>query len=306
MSANYAADLFLLVALHGALAVALLIPYRWGGRLVLCQCSFVGLGAYTVGALIERGIPAGVALLLAPILGSLVGALLSLLLFRLNAAAFALVSYLIALSGREFFENSDALTGGPLGIGGIPPLDLPGFDLHVKAEVALIVITTAIICATLAQCLFSREFGRAVRALRDDFQAAHLDGISPWPIERDVYMLFGAQTALIGALWAFGLPRIVPGYFEVMTLGLLVVLGCIIAGSESPWAALLAMTIVVGIREGAQQLPVSPQLRGDLPILCVGVAYVLIVLFVPERAAGATSQWFRRKPKSLNENQGVP
>jgi len=113
----------------------------------------------------------------------------------------------------------------------------------------------------------------------------HLDGIDAWKVEKDCYILFGAQSALVGAIWTFALPRAIPGYFELMSFGLLVVLACIIARSEKPIFVVIGVMVVIGLNELAQMIPVGPEIKGHLPALCVGVAYVVVMLLTPLPAA---------------------
>lgn len=282
---SYFFDLLLQWTLYGSLGLALLIPYVWGGRLVLCQSTWVGLGAYTVGFLTVRldyALP--VALLAAVLIGAVMGILLAATLGRLNDAAFALVTFLVALAGMEVFINATSITGGHLGIGGLPTLEMiTTWSLPPKGVAASILAILCVVEIVALGRLRQEELGRAVRALRDDHLGAHLDGIDPRLLERDIYALWGGLSALVGGIWALALPRVIPEYFDVMILGLTVVLACIIGIGERPFAILIGAALVVSINEGAERLTVDPELRGKLPLLCVGVAYVLLVLFPPDR-----------------------
>lgn len=296
---NYAVDLLLRASLFGALAAALVLPYRWGGRLLLCQGTVVGIGAYTLAAAVTHlGLHPFLALVLAMLSGALSGVCLALLLNRLNDAASALVSFLVALAGAEAFKNADPVTGGYIGLGNLPTLNLPGFGHNAKATVAITLLLVCALSIVLGGYLRGREFGRAIRALREDYVGAHLDGISAWRVERDAYVLFGLQTGLVGAIWAFGLPRIVPEYFDVMSFGLLIVLGCALAAGDAPSRAVLGAIAVLFLDEATQRLPLAVEIRSDVPLLCVGAGYVVLMLLAPtgvsiQEMRHRLSQWYR-------------
>lgn len=276
---SYFADLTLRLAVIANLALALSIPFRWGGRLILSQGIFVALGAYGVAISIAYWhLNPAVAVCVAVLVGGVGGWLLARLCAPLNGATFALLTFLLALAGIEVFENWDAVTGGRTGLGGLPNILIPGLNLAPKMTAALTLLFVCLIFFLIVRFLFKSQFGRAIRASRDDALGAELDGISVARVERDVFILFGIHSALVGALWAFALPRVIPEYFDFAVLSLPIVLACILGGGEEPRHALLGAVLVLALDEGAQQLPVSPQVRADVPLLVVGIAYVAATL----------------------------
>jgi len=142
--------------------------------MVLCQTTIVGLGVYAmVIAVTKWQVHPALGFLVAIALGGAVGLLLALLLRRINDAAFVLVTFLLALAGTEAFENLDGITGGRVGLGGLPSMDILS-SMPAKAEVAVVLAVVTAGFMLLTSYLRTREFGRAVRALRDDYLGAHL------------------------------------------------------------------------------------------------------------------------------------
>jgi ABC-type branched-subunit amino acid transport system permease subunit len=211
-------------------------------------------------------------------MGAAGGWFLAHMVARLSDATVALVTFLLAIGGMEVFENWESVTGGRTGIGGLPSISISDFDISPKATAALVLILTFSAIFLLVRFLFSSQFGRAIRALRDDAAGAELDGINAFRVERDVLMLFGFNSALIGALWAFALPRVIPEYFDFAVLTLPVVLACILGGGEKPHHCLLGAALVLALDEAAQRLPVPPEIRADIPLLVVGITYVAVAL----------------------------
>lgn len=293
---NYFADLALRLAVLANLTLALSIPFRWGGRLILSQGIFVALGSYVVAiSLLRWHLNPLAAVFVAGLAGGAGGWLLARVAAPLNVATFALLTFLLALAGIEVFENWESVTGGRTGLGGLPSLHVPGLDVSPKMTVALALLLVGLLFFLLARFLFQSEFGRAVRATRDDAAGAELDGVSVAHVERDMFILFGFNSALVGALWAFALPRVIPEYFDFAVLSLPVVLACILSGGEKPWQSLLGALLVLALDEGAQQLPTSPEVRADVPLLVVGVAYVAATLAGGDSGLLRTAGRFRAR-----------
>jgi len=293
---NYFADLALRLALLLNLALALNIPFRWGGRLILSQGIFVAMGAYVVAISIVRwDLHPALAVLLAGLIAVPSGWLLARIAAPLSAATFALLTFLLALAGMEILENWDSLTGGRSGIGGLHNLFLPGLNASPKMSVALVLLLLGLLFFLLARFLFQTQFGRAVRASRDDATGAELDGISVIRVERDVFILFAVHSALAGALWAFALPRVIPEYFDFAVLSLPIVLACILGGGEQPRHALLGALLVLALDEGAQRLPTTPEVRADVPLLVVGIAYVVVTLINGDSGVLSTANRFKAR-----------
>jgi len=275
---NYNADLFMHFMILANLTMALSIPFRWGSRLVLCQGLFVGFGSYCVTILVNRfGVPVYLAIFMGTVGGALIGWLLANITFRLDNATFAIITFIIGLSSMELFKNLHSITGGSTGL---KRMGLPSLfgETSPKTITALLLAVSCIGFYLLYSALLKSQFGRTVLALRDDSVGAILDGISTKHTELRVLALFGGHTALIGTLWAFGLPRIAPEYFSFWFLSLQVILACIIVAGISPGSMLIGALVVIFVDESTQKIPVSPQMKGQVPLLIVGIIYVVVTL----------------------------
>lgn len=277
---NYLTDLLLRLVLVANLAMALSVSFRWGSRLILCQGIFVGLGCYIAAHLANHhSIPLIFSICSGAFCGILLGGIMASLTHKLDSASFALITYIAGLGGMEIFENCNAFTGGRIGtISFRYPDPLSGM-ITPKAFAAALLIFVGIIFYYIYLHLRNSQFGRAIHALRDDPIGATLESVAPYLIERQVFMLFGFHSSIAGALWAFGLPRLLPDYFSFWSLSLQVVLACVITGGTDPKRMLVGSLIVVLLSEISQSLPMSPQLRGDVPLIFVGLIYILITIF---------------------------
>ena len=93
------------------------------GLFSLGQGGFVSIGAYTAAiAFLHFHLPFPVAILLAVLMGSLVGFLIGIPTLRLHRDYFLLVTFGFGEMVRAALLHLAQLTGGALGIAGIPQL----------------------------------------------------------------------------------------------------------------------------------------------------------------------------------------
>lgn len=106
--------------------VSLLMGYA--GQVSLGQAAFYGVGAYTAGLMSIHGSPTLLGLVCAPIVAALLAVLVGIPILRLRGhylafATLALQLILFSVVGQVEF------LGGDIGLRGIPPLNLAGFEL---------------------------------------------------------------------------------------------------------------------------------------------------------------------------------
>ena len=309
---GYASDLLLNLAVIVNLALALSVPFRWGGRLLLCQGIFVGVGAYCVPLVHATiGLSSFLAVPLTGVLGAALGYLFAIVIRRLDPARFAVVTFLFGLAGLEVFENWDAVTGGRTGISALS-LSLEG-ECSSKLVVGIAMVVALAVAMVAYRAAFQTHFGRSIRAARDDPEGALLDGVNPSSTTTEALVLACAHSSIVGALWQFAVPRVLPDYFGFWALSLPVVLACILGGGERPHHILLGSVLVFGLDEASQWLPVPVEVRADIPLLVVGLTYVAAALAGgPEGLARSATRLANRyflphgPASSFNQPTGIP
>ncbi|MGB6930295.1 MAG: hypothetical protein WBH05_13820, partial [Syntrophobacteria bacterium] len=155
-----------LIPVCGLVAALLLIPTIWGeyarillftillyvtmalsydvvggllGYLYLGHGLFFGLGAYTTALALKHSQPLLLALVLAACLALPAAALLSLPLFRLHGAVFALATLGLLLLGGQLTSNLSWWTGGAAGLS-LPPNHDPMLTYSLALILSLLVV----------------------------------------------------------------------------------------------------------------------------------------------------------------------
>lgn len=186
-----------------ALTVALLglqVLLGYGGLLSLGQGAMIGLGAWVAGVLIgdngispELGIPATAAIL------ALVGVAIGLPALRLSQIGLVLLTLAVAVSFPLLFQKFVGPLGKPYDAPpppawtGLAPTD----DDRWAYWVAVVV---GVVAYGGLRLVLAGRFGRSLRAVRDDPQAAAAFGIPVARVRLVAFALAGGLGGAAGAL----------------------------------------------------------------------------------------------------------
>jgi branched-chain amino acid transport system permease protein len=192
--------LILVAAMWNALA-------GYAGMVSIGQQGFIGLGAYSVFLLVDQGINAYLAIVLAALAVGVVALPTSLLAFRLSGGQFAIGMWVIAECFRLVVVNTPALGGGS----GRSLSVLSSLDPAVRqAQVYWLALAlTAVFLAAVFVLLRSR-LGVMLEAIRDDAQGAASVGVRVTAAKRLVFVLAAAGCAAAGGLTLANTLRVQP------------------------------------------------------------------------------------------------
>ncbi len=184
------------------------------GLFSLGQGGFVSIGAYTAAiAYLKFHVPFPLALVMAILMGMIVGLFIGIPTLRLRRDYFLLVTFGFGEMVRASLLYLAQLTGGAMGLAGIPKL--VGLPLIL---VSIIVITF------ILYNLKNSRFGRNCIAIRDDELAAASMGINVYAHKIKVFLLSAAITSYGGALYAFVIMFIEPNLFNWLESAKLIII----------------------------------------------------------------------------------
>ena len=233
------------------------------GLLTVANAAFMGIGAYTAGLLTTQlGLPFFIALVLGSLLPALVALAIGRPTLRLSGVYLAMATLAFGEVVRIFILNAEGLTGGALGLNGIPQLT-QWFD------VALAVALTLFVLLRLARS----RIGRTMEAICQDETATELMGLNVGAYKLLVFVLGAMLAGLAGGLNAhftffispdeYGFDRAV----EILAMGVL-------GGTGSPWGAVIGGLLITLLPELLRGL-------GHYRPLINGVILILIILYSP-------------------------
>ena len=294
---------FLTMALTYAI-IALGLNVQWGqtGLFNVGIAGFVAIGAYTSALLTTPDdpnrfggfdLPIFVGWIGGAITASIASFLIGALTIRLRADYLAIATFGVAVVVQLAALNLEPLTGGPFGVGFIPRpfAELAGnplaFGLLNLAVLSLVVGATYLLLERLARS----PWGRVLRAVREDEQAALALGKNATKFRLQAFALGGGIMGLAGATQAHFIGFIAPeNYLPILTFQVWAML--IVGGSGNNRGAILGAVLVWGIWAASAGIvsaivPPEQQARAAaLQIVMIGVALCAILLVRPRGILG--------------------
>jgi branched-chain amino acid transport system permease protein len=197
------------VFIFAILALGLNVVVGYTGLLHLGIAAFFAVGAYTAGILTVGSYPFNVPFPVALIAGTLIAALLGVLLgvptLRLRGDYVALVTLGFAEVVRFGFKNLDAITAGAKGLGPLPPPDPTVLHLDWVSDYRPFYYLTLGLLIAVVYLLSNLErsrLGRAWVALREDELAANCMGLNPAKLKLAAFALGSGLAGMAGVLYA--------------------------------------------------------------------------------------------------------
>jgi branched-chain amino acid transport system permease protein len=286
-------DLLVFTALYAIAGLGVAFLLGQCGIISLAQSVFYGIGAYAsaYGAT-SLGWPWPAGLAAGMVLSGLTALLLGWPILRLSGHFLALATLALATIGHVLFLEWDWITGGTLGIGGIPRITLFGWSLNTPQRFYYFVWIVAALVFWLHYNLLGSRAGFAMRAMRDAPQAAMVLGVDVHRLKVKVFVLSAVVGSLAGSLFAHYVSFISVDSFGIdraVSFLLLAVIG--------------GVQTVAGALFGAAFVTFAPNLLSKLgdvhPLLFAGVL-VLTVIFLPQGIGG----WLKERVLRLAGSDG--
>lgn len=261
-------ELFLETTIISAiLACSIQVALR-AGIFSLASIGFYQAGMYASVDLVRHGWPAPLAIASSVVGAGVAGWVLSRVLVRLQGLYLAMATIAFDLIIGVVALNWDAVTGGALGLYGIP----------VKVSFSEMVIVLVIVVAALA-LLERGPIGRMFETSRDEPQVSLAVGNDPQRLQRLVFVLSAGIGALAGAIHALAFNSISPSDVSFQYV-ILVLAMAVIGGSRSWLGAVIGAFVVVWV-------PLKLSSLGDKWPLVYGVVMIVVAVYFPEGILGA-------------------
>jgi branched-chain amino acid transport system permease protein len=293
----YASTFLTLTLIAGIACLGLNVQWGQMGLFNVGVAGFVAIGAYTSALLTTAPLegrlggyswPLAAGWLAAIAASGIASAALGAATLRLKSDYLAIATFGMAVVVQVILRNAQHLTGGTFGISFIPrPFEslAPRPALFGLANLALTASLVAVVFLAL-QKLFRSPWGRVLRGLRDDPEAAQALGKSATRYRLQAFTVGGAIMGLAGAVQAHLIGFIAPDNFEAaLTFQIWTML--IVGGSGNNWGALLGAGLVSAIWSAtglatAEFFPAEFQARAAaLRVVAIGVLLAVAVVLRP-------------------------
>ena len=276
---GYAIQVLTNAWLYAILAVSLTLVAGTLGQVSLGQAGLLLIGAYASALLaLDRGWPVWLSIPAAGVVTAALGTALTWPAFRLRSHYVSIATLGIGEIVGLVILNWESLTRGPMGVTGIPPLEVGPVDLS-SAEAAYWVALGALVLLALAQTrLLRTHLGRTFRAIRDDDVAARTYGISLDRYKGLAFAVSGFAAGISGAISAH-LYSYINNETWTSQVSILALTMVILGGMGNTLGAVVGAVLLTG-------LPEVFRFTAEYRLLIYGLVLLVVIRFRPQGLLG--------------------
>ncbi|PZU24674.1 MAG: branched-chain amino acid ABC transporter permease [Shinella sp.] len=276
---RHAIDLLVFCGFYAVAGAGVGFLLGQGGIVNLGQAAFYGLGAYSSAyCTVQFGLPAPVGILTGVVVSLCLAFLIGRPILRLSGYFLALATLALGIICSNLFYEAEFITGGTLGIPGVPKLSVLGFALDTPTKFYFLIWPVAVLCVLSMRSLMSSRVGLAMQAMRDAPEAAMVLAIDISRLKLWMFLISSVLGSVAGSLFAHYV-----GFVNVDSFGversIFFLLVPVIGGAASP-AGVLVGALFVGL------VPEALSVLGDIHRVLFGLALVATVVFFPDGLIG--------------------
>jgi branched-chain amino acid transport system permease protein len=275
------------------MAVAWNILGGFTGYVNFGSAGFFAIGAYTSVALVKALDPPMIVLLLvAALIGGLVGLGTGYLTLRLRGVYFAIATLAMAIV-FETFVNNWGYVGAATGAYILTP-DAPlFFDSYIEFLFALILFL-ALMAIAIARYLKISRIGQGLAAIRDDEIAAECTGVPTLRLKLVSTATMGALMAVAGVPYPFFVTYVDPLSAFNLVIAVNAIAMPMIGGTATWYGPVVGALLLGSIQEIA-----TVTISSEVNVLIVGVLLVVFIMVAPQGIVGLIQDsWRRLRPNA--------
>ena len=265
--------------LAAMLALSLTLIAGTAGQISFGHAGLLAIGGYASALLaLDLGAPPILSIPAAGLITAGLGALLVFPAFRLRGHYIAIATLAIGEIVSLVILNWEGLTGGAMGLTGIPPLSFLGQDIFSNRAIYWLCLAIVVSLAALQARFLNSHFGRTLRAVREDEIAARSYGIKLDRYKGLAFAFGGFGAGVSGAIAAHLYSYLNNQTFDSQ-LSLLALTMVILGGMGNVLGAIVGAVALVG-------LPELFRVAAEYRILIYGVVLLLLIRFRPQGLLG--------------------
>jgi branched-chain amino acid transport system permease protein len=308
-SGEFWAFVGVVAGIYTILTLGLQIEFGYAGLLNFGHVAFMAIGSYTMAILVVKsGWSMWLAAPAAVVASAAAGVVLGLATLRLRADYFAIVTIALSEIVRYVATNEDRLTGGSQGT-----INLAGAEeasdynsqwqrfqdwfqgaLHLGSKdvaMLLLVWAVALVLTALVALSIRTPWGRVLRAIREDEDAARSLGKNVFAYKLQALALGSALAGVAGRFYAWQFAFFSPADFAPLLTffaWMILILGGVGRAWAVPVGALVFGVIFAGTRffEFAPFTWFDSAERAYLRLMVIGLVLIGLILFRPQGLLG--------------------
>lgn len=279
---DFALYLIDLSLINVILTVSLNLILGQAGLLSVSHGAFMAFGAYATALLTRNGfLPWWLSALIGIVFTGIVAAALARISLQFRGFLYVIISFSFMLITTSVLNNWVDFTGGPYGIFGILPpkffgVTFKGYGANMLLEGAVLVVVLLLLWR-----LWASPFGLALRATRENEEAAQASGLDVTRLRITAFVIGTMIASLAGSLYAPLISFIEPTVFNVFFSFTLITM-LIVGGTGSLQGAAVGAFALTLLPFAITFLPVPQAALGPLRQVVYGVALIVTLRWRPQ------------------------
>jgi branched-chain amino acid transport system permease protein len=197
------------------------------------------------------------------------------LLLRTRAATFAVLSITVMFMVQTLAYNIRSLTHGSQGIAvPIPPFAVATFERPFYYAMAILLTLTV----AVSWAARTSKLGLALNAVRDDEDRARGLGVQTELVKLVAFSASAGLTAAFGAVWAYYISYVFPGFAIDPLLSLGAILMAFLGGRRTLWGPVVGAALIVP----AQQYFAYRFGASHLYLIAYAALFLLVIYVLPD------------------------
>lgn len=307
-----------LTAAYAISAIGLNLQFGYAGLLNFGHVAFMLVGAYGMAITVDLGGSLWLGVFVGVVAGVSLGLLMGLPTLRLRADYFAITSIAVAEVIRLIVRSSWAqpVTHGVFGIQGFAdaffdlnpfePAALYGLgDFIVTGRKLWVMIVSwllVLLFTLFIKRLIGSPWGRVLKAIREDEDATRALGKNVFAYKLQALMIGGGIASVAGIMLAIEQQNVTPDAFQPRITFILYVI-VILGGAGTIWGPVVGAVVFNFLFFSIDSLMaqaqaeigfvgniLSPAGAGQVKLVLVGVALMLLMIFRPQGIMGSREE----------------
>jgi branched-chain amino acid transport system permease protein len=283
----YVLTLGISMAMYGVLATSWAMFSGPTHYISLATAAFYGLGAYTMASGIEH-LPYAVLVLISAVGGGVLALLVGLATLRLSGVYFVIFTLGLAEFIRQVVTWVQNNFTGSRGLYVLTDLQ----DRHIYWQL----LALGAIVALVGWWINRSRLGFALRIIGNDELVASHVGIHAPAAKITLFVISGVVAAVVGAIMAPRFTYIEPSMAFAPDLSFQVVIMALLGGVHRLWGPIVGVVPFTLLWEAiSASFPTQT-------VLLLGIAFLLIVYFIPQGVVGLLEKLRRKRPSGGDGN----
>jgi branched-chain amino acid transport system permease protein len=259
------------------------------GRPSFPSAAFYGVGSY-IAALMALKVhsPFLLNLLLAVGGSAILGALVGIPSLRIKDDYFVIATFAFQIITFSTLNNLVSITGGPLGLAGIPRPVIFGFTFSTHFHFSILVGVLCFVTLWLSSRIVKSPFGRVLKAIREDEVFVQSLGKNVAAYKVIIFMFGAGLAAIAGVMYATYISYIDPTSFTVME-SIFIISMVIIGGAGNLWGSVIGAVMLITLPEVLRFIGLPNAIAANIRQMLYGSLLVAFMIWRPQGLIGEYS-----------------